>query len=303
MNRLGKRLGLIIGGLTLLKLSCFTVDETQYALVTQFGRIVRTVTTAGLKFKWPWQGRRLFDRRLQVYDVRPAEALTEDKKNLVVDAYVCWHLEDPEKFLKSVTNITGAELRLLDTVWSALAAAIGQVPLEGLLYDETKATAEEPSPLQVDEMLAEVTKAVDQVTRQKYGLRVVDVRLKRLNFPEQNKQSVFARMRAERERMARQYRAEGEEQAMTIRAEADKEKEKILSEAYREAEKIKGEAEAEATRIYSAAHSADPQFYKLVRTLEAYRKVLDDKTTAILSADSEMLRLLTRGREAGQGGD
>ena len=131
-----------------------------------------------------------------------------------------------------------------------------------------------------------------------YGIRVVDVRIKRLNLPEQNKQSVFARMRAERERIAMQYRAEGEQQALTIRAGADREQEEILSAAYKEAEKIRGEGDAEATRIYGQAYSKNPQFYKLLRTLDSYKKVLDDKTTIILNSDSELLKVLTRG-EAG----
>ena len=123
---------------------------------------------------------------------------------------------------------------------------------------------------------------------------MVDVRIKRLNLPEQNKQSVYARMRAERERIARQYRAEGEEQALGIRADADQQREEILSVAYKEAEKTKGEGDAESTRIYGQAYSRNPRFYKLLRTLEAYKKILDDKTTAILSSDSELLRILTK---------
>jgi membrane protease subunit HflC len=124
------------------------------------------------------------------------------------------------------------------------------------------------------------------------------VRIKRLNLPEQNKQSVYARMRAERDRIARQYRAEGEEQALSIRADADRQKEEILSTAYKEAERVRGEGDAEATRIYGQAYSKNPRFYKLVRTLESYKKVLDDKTTVILSSDSGLLRVLTKG-EAG----
>ena len=120
--------------------------------------------------------------------------------------------------------------------------------------------------------------------------------MKRLNLPEQNKQSVYARMRAERERIARQYRAEGEEEALRIRAEADREREEILAKAYREAESTKGEGDAAAARIYGAAYSRNQTFYKLTRTLETYRKALDEDTTVILSADSELLRLMTRGQ-------
>ena len=134
--------------------------------------------------------------------------------------------------------------------------------------------------------------------RWEYGISVVDVRIKRLNLPEQNKQSVYARMRAERERIARQYRAEGEEQALSIRADADRQREEILSIAYRQAEDIKGQGDAESTRTYGQAYSKNPGFYKLLRTLESYKKILDDKTTAILSSDSELLKVLMKG-EAG----
>jgi membrane protease subunit HflC len=146
--------------------------------------------------------------------------------------------------------------------------------------------------------LDDLTSDADEAALRQYGIRIVDVRIKRLNLPEQNKQSVFARMRAERERIALQYRAEGEEQALRIRADADREKEEILSAAYREAEKVRGSGDAEATRIYGEAYSKNPHFYKLLRTLESYKKVLDDKTTVILSSDSELLKILTRGEAA-----
>jgi membrane protease subunit HflC len=155
-----------------------------------------------------------------------------------------------------------------------------------------------PEKIQAASMLDQLTAATDRAALEQYGLSVIDVRIKRLNLPEQNKQSVYARMRAERERIARQYRAEGEEQALSIRADADRQKEEILSAAYRDAEKLRGEGDAQATKIYGAAYSKNPRFYKLVRTLESYKKVLDDKTTVIMSSDSELLRVLTKG-EAG----
>jgi membrane protease subunit HflC len=147
-------------------------------------------------------------------------------------------------------------------------------------------------------MLDRLTEMTGAEALARYGIRVIDVRIKRINLPEQNKQSVYARMRAERERIARQYRAEGEELALSIRAEADRKREEIVSAAYREAEKTKGEGDAEATRIYSQAYSRNPRFYKLLRTLESYKKIFDDKTTAILSSDSELLKVLMRGENA-----
>jgi membrane protease subunit HflC len=269
-------------------MSLFTVPETEFAIVTQFGRPVRTIADAGLHLKWPYQGLLRFDRRLRIYDPRPSEFLTSDKKNLVIENYVCWRIQDPERFVQTVGDLTAAEMRLHDIVWSGLAAALGNVELESLV-------SVDPQRVRGDQLMERLTRDTSRRALEQYGIEVIDVRLKRLNLPEQNKQSVFARMRAERDRIARQYRAEGEEQALRIRAEADRQREEILSSAYREAEKIKGDGDAQSTRIYGAAHTRDPQFYKLLRTLEAYKKILDDKTTAVLSSDSELLRTLTKG--------
>ena len=267
----------------------FTVDETQFAIVTQFGKPVRTITTAGLKLKWPWQSLLSFEKRLMVYNPRPSEFLTRDKKNIVVDSYVAWRVADPNRFLQTVNDLTGAEMRLHDTVWAAAAAALGNTDLSALV-------SVRPEEVKVQDVMRQVTEHSGARALDQYGIEIVDVRMKRLNLPAQNRESVFARMRAERERIAKQYRAEGEAEALKIRAEADKEKSRIISEAYREAEKIRGDGDAQSTRIYAEAYSRDPKFYKLVRTLEAYKKVIDPNTTAILSSDSELLKLLTRGR-------
>jgi membrane protease subunit HflC len=277
--------------LILIKSTFFAVDETEFVLVTQFGRPVRLITQAGFNAKLPFQQRRSFDRRLQVYNPVQSEFLTKDKKNLVLDNYVVWRITDPKSFLQTMNDVLGAEMRLHDITWAALAAEIGNADLSQLVSTE-------PSQVQIESLMRNVTEQVRrEVAQQNFGIDVVDVRIKRLNLPEQNKEAVFARMRAERERIAKQYRAEGEEAALRIKSEADREKERILSEAYRDAERIKGDGDAQATQIYGAAYSRDPEFYQLVRTLQAYRKVIDDKTTAVLSSDSELLRLLTQGRK------
>jgi len=277
--------------LVLAYLTFFSVRETEFVLITQFGRPVRTVTEAGLTVKWPFQTAAYFDRRLRVYNPRPSEFLTRDKKNVVIENYVVWKIQDPGRFVQTVGDTAAAQLRLHDIIWSGLAAAFGTHDLDsivGVESDQVKTSA----------MLDELTSLTDRAALEQYGINVVDVRIKRLNLPEQNKQSVYARMRAERERIARQYRAEGEEQALRIRADADRQKEEILSVAYKQAENTKGQGDAEATRIYGQAYSKNPSFYKLLRTLESYKKILDDKTTAILSSDSELLRVLIKG-EAG----
>jgi modulator of FtsH protease HflC len=281
---------LALVALTLLYRTAFTIDETQFAIVTQFGKPVRAITTAGLKLKWPWQSLLSFEKRLMVYNPRPSEFLTRDKKNIVVDNYVAWRVADPNRFLQTVNDLTGAEMRLHDTVWAAAAAALGNTDLSALV-------SVRPEDVKVQDVMRQVTELSRARAMEQYGIEIVDVRMKRLNLPAQNRESVFARMRAERERIAKQYRAEGEAEALKIRAEADKEKARIISEAYREAEKIRGDGDAQSTRIYAEAYSRDPKFYKLVRTLEAYKKIIDPNTTAILSSDSELLKLLTQGKQ------
>ena len=149
-------------------------------------------------------------------------------------------------------------------------------------------------------MLIELSARTARAALTQYGIEVVDVRIKRLNLPEQNKQSVYARMRAERERIAKQYRAEGEEQALSIRADADRQKEEILSVAYKEAENVRGEGDGAAMRIYSQAYSKDPRFYNLLRTLESYKKTFDDQTTVILGTDSALMKIFMQGEAGGK---
>ncbi len=280
-------------GILILWATFFSVRETEFVLITQFGRPIRTTTEAGLHAKWFFQTAIFFDRRLRVYNPRPSEFLTRDKKNIVIENYVAWKIKDPERFVQTVGDPVAAEMRLHDIIWSGLSAALGTHDLDSIV-------SASPDKIQAAHMLDDLTALTDRAALEQYGINVVDVRIKRLNLPEQNKQSVYARMRAERERIARQYRAEGEEQALGIRADADRQREEILSVAYKQAEKTKGEGDAESTRIYGQAYSKNPKLYKLLRTLEAYKKILDDKTTAILSSDSELLKILTRGQSGAQ---
>src|SRR5258706_5408322 len=291
-----KRYFPLAGALALLLLGWLTfysVRETEFVLITQFGRPLYTVTDAGLHAKWFFQSTNFFDRRLRIYNPRPSEFLTHDKKNLVIETYVAWRIQDPKRFVETVGDPGAAEMRLHDIVWSGLSAALGTEDLESIVSTNVEA-------VRAKDMLDHLSDATDRAALRQYGIQVLDVRIKRVNLPEQNKQSVFARMRAERERIARQYRAEGEEQALSIRADADRQKEEILSLAHKQAETTKGEGDAESTRIYGQAYSRNPKLYKLLRTLEAYKKILDDKTTAILSSDSELLKILTRGQSGAQ---
>ena len=266
------------------------VDEAEFVIVTQFGRHIATYERAGPHAKLPWQSAIRIDKRIQVYDPLPSEFLASDKKTVNLDAFVCWAVTEPKRFRERVGDKPGAEARLHDLVWSALRAEVGRRQLEALVSIESDKH-------QLDALMDGITRANGAVQRAAaaYGIRIVDVRLKRIAPPAQVRESVFSRMRSERGRVARQLRAEGEEKALAIRADADKTRTETLAAAYRDAETTRGKAEAEATRVYAAAHQKDPQLYELLRTLEAYRKILDEKTTILLSSDSDLLKFLTRG--------
>jgi membrane protease subunit HflC len=270
--------------------SCFfTVDVTQTAVVTQFGNPVSTVLSPGLKLKVPFiQQVRKFDARLQVFEPPQGEYLTQDKKNVVVTSFAVWRIADPLHYFRALPTDAAARSQLTDVISSELGASLGAVPFDELVSVQTEKR-------RLKEMVERVQQTVSQVARDKYGIEVVDFDVKRLAFPDQNRRSVFDRMRAERERIARRFRSEGEEEARKIRAQADREESSILAEAYKESEVLKGQGEAQATRIYGDAIAKDPEFYEFTRTLEAYRKFLDDKTTLILPSDSELMELLTEG--------
>ncbi len=264
----------------------FTVDETEFAVVTQFGEPIRAVTTPGLGWKLPEpvQSVQFFNNRVLVYDSDKTEFLTSDKKNVVIESYVAWHITDPILYLKSLQDQSRAEARLADVLNSELGARLGRQELATLVNTDPKA-------MKLPDVLAAVTQNVGAQV-QKYGMQVVDVRVKSLNFPDANKQAVFSRMKAEREQQARKYRSEGAEQAAKIRADADRQRDVILAEAYAASEKLKGEGDAQAIKLYAAAYGQDPEFYQFLRTLEAYTKFIDDKTTIVLPPDSPLLKYL-----------
>ena len=285
-------LSLILAVIVVIYVACtmlFSLDETKIGIILQFGKPVRVISEAGLYWKLPdpIQTKILFDKRVLVYDPPASEFLTGDKKNIVVDMYLCWKIIEPLKFLQALRDRSGAELRLEDIVSAEAGAIFGSYPL-------TAFVSHNEGEMKLGRIMNSISEKCDQRARQQYGIEVIDVKMKRLNFPDENKPSVFARMWAERERIAKKYRSEGQERAAKIKAEANKQKEIILSEAYKEAEKIKGEGDAGAMRIYAQAFSKDPDFYKFLRTLQSYEKFLDEKTTILLPGDMELLELLEK---------
>jgi membrane protease subunit HflC len=258
----------------------YSVSETEQAVITQLGRPVHLVKTPGLHLKVPFlQQLSFFENRLLDYDAAPAPVITRDKKNLLVDNYAKWQISDPLKFLQTVQNETGAQARLDDIIYSKVREQLG-------LHDLVEVIATKRGPI-----MQVVTKGSDEAATA-YGIRVLDVRIKRADLPPENAQAVYGRMRTEREREAKRYRSEGQEEALKIRAETDKQRTIMLAEAYEQEQTIRGEGDAAATRIYAAAFQQDPEFFSFARTLEAYRKSLKGKTTLLLPPHMEFLRYL-----------
>lgn len=269
----------------------FTVDVTEHAVVTQFGRPTKVITEPGLQFRLPLvQQVRRFDARLQILEPQQAEYLTNDKKNVVVNYFAVWRVSDPLAYFRALPSEAAARSQLTDVISSELGASLAAIPFNELISTDADAR-------RLDEMVGAIQDKVASVARAEYGIELVRFDVRRLSFPDQNRRSVFERMRAERERIARRYRSEGEEEARKVRAQADAEESRILAEAYRRSEILRGEGEAEATRIYGEAIAQDPDFYEFTRTLEAYRNFIDDNTTLIIPSDSQLMRLLTEGLE------
>ena len=265
--------------------SIFIVDETQQVVILQLGKPVKTVTEPGLgvKLPFPLQEKITFDDRLLEYDSPPEEILSKDKKSLIVDNYVRWKIVDPLQFLKTVQAIPTAKSRMDDIVYSELRRELGTHDMVEIITENR------------EEIMDIVTRQSNGATLA-YGISVVDVRIRRVDLPAENEESIYARMEAERKRQANKFRSEGEEEAQKIRAATDRDKTIILADAYKEAEKIRGEGDARAVQIYARSYSADPKFYEFVRTLDTYKQVVDDKTTLVLPSGSKLFKLLMDGK-------
>ncbi|MEA1971127.1 MAG: protease modulator HflC, partial [Thermodesulfobacteriota bacterium] len=258
--KLKGKIGVIAGLIVILvvSLSLFSVDQTQQAIVIQMGKPLKGIYGPGLHFKVPFiQQVMNFEKRILVYDASPTEILTKDKKNLVVDNYTKWAIDNPLRFYTTVKNERGAQSRLDDIVYAQLRVELGQHDLSDIVSITREA------------LMKKVTEKSAK-RAEEYGIHVVDVRIKRADLPAQNEKHVFGRMKAERERQAKQYRSEGEEESKKITAKADMERTIILAEAYKISEKLKGEGDARAVKIYADAYQKDMGFYEFIRSLEAY---------------------------------
>jgi len=261
----------------------FTIDETRQVVILQFGEPVKIIKTPGLNFKLPApvQVAQHFDNRLLEYDVAPEEILSKDKKSLIVDNYVRWRIIDPLLFLQTVQTEPIAKTRIDDIVYSELRRELGTHNMSEIITENR-------------ELIMEKVTRESAAATKPYGIEVVDVRLKRVDLPQNNEQSIYRRMQAERIRQANKFRSEGEEESQKIKASTDKDKTIILATAYKEAEEVKGEGEAKAVDIYARAFSKDPDFYEFYRTLETYKIILDKKTTLVLPTNSKLFDILNQ---------
>lgn len=262
--------------------SVFTVDEREWAIKFRLGEIIRTDYEPGLHFKTPFINNvRFFDRRIQTFDARPERFLTVERKNVIVDFFVKWRIEDPERFYTSTRGeVLNANALLLRIIQDGLRAEFGRRTIQEAVSGERS------------EIMEILTREANMRARE-LGLTVVDVRLKRIDLPQEVSESVYQRMDAERARVARQWRAEGSETAERIRADADRQRTVLLAEAFQTAEGLRGEGDAEAAAIYADAYGRNAEFYSFYRSLQAYRESIGQGTDLLLiSPDSRFFRYL-----------
>ena len=283
----------------------YTIDETQQVVITQFGQpIGRPIPKAGLHFKMPFiQQANYFEKRILQWDGNPNQIPTKDKRYIWVDTTARWKIVDALTFLQSVTNELGAQARLDDVIDSATRDFITSHNLvevvrntNRLMDDEVIAAAGDEFII-FDDNIEKINVGREALTRQilahssqivpQYGIELVDVRIKRINYVKEVQERVYERMISERKRAAEQYRSEGQGRRAEIQGQTIKELDQIRSEAYRIAEENKGQADAEATAIYADAYNKDPDFYGFLQTLDTYRHTIDKDTFIILSTDSE----------------
>ncbi|SFZ72582.1 protease modulator HflC [Chitinimonas taiwanensis] len=272
MNRLIPALAVVLLGLMVLSMSVFTVDQRQAAMVFQLGEVVRVVKEPGIRFKVPLlQSVRYFDRRILTMDAESPERFnTIEKKNVLVDSYVKWQVIDVEQYYKSVGGSERiAAARLRKTVNDVLRAEFGKQTVQDVISGKR------------DEVMEVVGQVADADAR-KIGVRIVDVRLKRVDFPNDISNAVFDRMISERKTVANQLRSEGSAEAEKIRADADRQREVILAEAYNKAQQLKGEGDGRAASIYGAAYGQNPEFYAFYRSLDAYKQTFKSKSDVMV---------------------
>ncbi len=263
--------------------SLFVVSEIERAVKLRFGEIVQFDVEPGLHFKWPIiNSVRYFDSRILTLDAQPQRYLTSEKKALMVDSFIKWRVKDVAKYFTTTGGDEERAKRLLS-----------QRVDTGLRNEFGTRTVKEVVSGERDQLMNSLTSMLDGIAQNELGVEVIDLRVKRIDLPLEVSESVYNRMRTERERLARELRAQGNEVAEKIRATADKDKTVILADAYREAQEIKGDGDAEATATYASAYTKDPEFYDFTRSLKAYQSTFETKGDILLiDPDSDFFKYL-----------
>lgn len=294
----------IILGLIVLGGSLYTIDQTEQVVITQFGEpIGDPITEPGLRLKTPFiQKVNYFEKRVLSWDGLPTQVPTKDKRFIWVDTTARWKIVDALKFLQTVGNERTALGRLDDIIDSATRNQITANLLYELVRNSSREFVETEISVEIEELPREVELGRERISRAilaeaapvvpQFGIELVDVRIKRLNYVEEVREGIYARMIAERKRAAEQFRSEGQGKKAEIEGLRAKELQRITSEAYRKAQEIKGEADAEATKVYAEAYNKDPEFYSFLRTLEIYKGTMDENTWLILTSDSDFYKYL-----------
>ncbi len=292
--------------------AAYTVNETQQVVITQFGRAIGSpITEAGLHFKLPLiQHANYFPKNLLEWDGDPGQIPTLDKTYIWVDTFARWRIVDPLKFFETVGNETFAQARLDDIIGPAVRNFISSYPLIETVRTTNRqldtfdiVVGHKVESINLPKIKYGRRKILEGVLKQAqsklkgFGIQVVDVEIKRLNYVEQVRKSVYSRMIAERKQIAEKFRSEGHGEALKIEGDMNKELKRITSEAYEKAQEIKGKADAEAATIYARAYNRDPDFYSFTQSLEVYKKVMNNNTSLILSTDSEFLKYFKRAGE------
>ncbi len=284
MKKLLYIVGVLLFSLYLAATSVVTVKETEYVLIAQFGKVVRSIDSAGiyLKLPDPIQTVSRFDKRMQVLKLSPAELGTRDRRNVVIENSVLWKIKDPVRYQASVRVRDVAEQRLESLVYSEIGSAIG-----GLLFEDLFAQSNESK---LERIFTAVTESVTALSDSELGIEVMAVRPTRTSFPKQNLLAIYKRMESEWTRRAKQLRAEGREEAAKIKSETEKEVRELKAKAYKESQIIIGQGEASAAQLYADAFEQNQEYYTFSRKMETYKKLFNEDTKIILSTDNPLLR-------------
>ncbi len=306
-------IAVVVALLTLIILNdaFFIISETNQVIVTQFGQPVGgAIMNPGLHFKLPFiQKTHVFEKRWLEWDGDSNQIPTKDKKYIWVDTYARWRISDPLVFFQRVRDERGAYSRLDDIIDGETRNAIANNNLIEIVRSSNRpfettgelqefldvATVLEKVEVGRENINAIILKAASAITPE-YGIELRDVKLKRVNYVDDVQRKVFDRMISERKRIAERYRSEGDGKSAEIRGQREREAKRIESEAYRQGQETMGKADAQATQIYAAAYNRDPAFYQFIKTLDAYREIMDGETVLIMSTDAEFLKFLRQSK-------